>query len=193
MKPLDEQIVEYYNSLVKAGSIPNVTSPVDLEWMKRQRILEGRKFLNIRFGSLTVDSILGEETYLAKANSVILQIYSNSDYQLLPQLANLLALECSTMLEEDNLIYQKYASLNSEIAIPIFELSKRKLPTFTTFSTIWKLPTKQLEEIHGHITSEVFQQDRYLFYFCEYVQKTALHVLEEAFEEIKKEVENKTK
>lgn len=193
MQPLDEQLVEYYNSLIKSGSIRDVTSSVDLEWMKRQRILKGRHFLNVRFGSLTVDNILGEEANLAKAESIIFQIYSKSDYKLLPELANLLASECKAMLEKENLVWQKYASLDCKIDVPIFELSKRTLPTFTPFVTIRQLPTKQLEEINDHVTTQTFQDDRYLFYFCEYLQKTVFHVLEEAFEEIKKEVEKKTK
>lgn len=193
MQPLNEQLVEYYNSLIKSGTIRDVIFPVDLEWMKRQRILKDRHFLNVRFGSLTVDSILGEEAGLAKADRIIFQIYSKSNYKLLPELANLLASECKAMLEEENLVWQKYASLDCKIDVPIFELSKRALPTFTPFATIWQLPTKQLEEIHDHTTTQTFQDDRYLFYFCEYLQKSVFHVLEEAFEEIKKEVEKKTK
>lgn len=55
---IEERIVTYYNDLIKNNVIAG-KAPVTLDWMKRQRILEGRDELNFRFGHVVVDSILG--------------------------------------------------------------------------------------------------------------------------------------
>ena len=189
MKTLNEQLVDYYNSMVNMGS------PVDLAWLKRQRIVTGRQFLNVRFGSATVDSILGEKSYLAKAEDIILPyLYANDPYyHKLPELATLLALECKTMLEKENPVFQKYSSLDSNIAIPIFKFLKKSISFLESFSaTTMQISIQQLNEVNAFISPEIFENNCNLYLFCEYLQESAFYVLEIAFEEIKEEVQKKT-
>lgn len=85
MQNIAEKIIDYYNNEINKSS-----KPVTLEWLKRQRIVEGRIFLDLKFGYGNINNILGECTYLAKAENMLLDIPCSSNYEQLPQIASLL-------------------------------------------------------------------------------------------------------
>lgn len=193
MQTLEEKLVEYYNSLIEKGNIPNLDKPVTFEWLKTRRIVPEREELNLRFGSLVVDNILGEKSYLARAEDMILTVQTTEDYSLLPNIACMLAWECETILDAENPIRQKYASFDFRIPIPIFEVSGNELD-FVTLQSIQKEVTlDQLKLINYHVNANEFQNNYNRYFFFKYVLKITFHILETAFEEIKKEVEEKTK
>ena len=141
---------------------------------------------------------LEEKSYLARAENMILNVQTTEDYSLLPNIAYMLAWECETILDAENPIRQKYESLDFRIPIPMFEVSSNELD-FVTLKSIQKEVTiDQLKLLNYHVNTchtiaNKFQHNYSRYFFFEYVLKVSFHVLKTAFEEIKKEVEEKTK
>lgn len=190
MKTIAEQIVDYYNKEInKSGT------PVTLEWLRRQRIIERRVDLNIKFGQDSVDTFLGKITYLAEAGEFLNDIeYRYCNYKSLPKIASLLSKECKTVLEAKNPIREKYSYLEFRIPIPFFNsISSSKL-SFTNFESPSEryIPVSMLDTIYNSY-AETFKTNPCLCFFYEYLQKAAYHSLKIAFDEIKAEVIKVTK
>ena len=103
---IEERVVTYYNDLIKNNVISG-KAPVTLDWMKRQRILEGRSELDIRFGYATVDRVLGEKTPLAKAKHYLNEVCTNKKYELIPKISHLLAEEVHVSLQPNSSIRER--------------------------------------------------------------------------------------
>ncbi len=114
---IKERIVTYYNDLIKNNVITG-KAPVTLEWMKRQRILEGRDELDIRFGHVVVDRIIGKKTPLAKAEQYLNEVRNNHKYELLPEIAKLLAKEYNTIVQPEYPSRDPYSEVNYRLLIP---------------------------------------------------------------------------
>lgn len=185
MNTIAEQIVDFYNNEINESG-----EPVTLEWLKRQRIVEGRANLNYQFGHDAVDSTLGEITYLAKAEDMLGRVKLSSKYQLLPQIACFLSWECDTMLDSENPIREKYSSLDSNIPIVFYDskTSDEELSFLDFQNPIQKqIPINMLNTIYNSCMHT--STNPCLCYFYEYLQKVAYHSLKIAFDEIKVEVE----
>lgn len=189
-KDLDEKMVDYYNSLIEKGDVTCSKKTVTLEWLKRQQIVEGRDLLNIEFGYVVVDDILGKKSSLAEAEDMLSRL--SSDNSSLPNIACLLAAECKEILEEGNPVREKYSSLDSKISITTFEFPAESSTCFSLFPNEQQISIEHLKEIVNLINEEKYC-NRCCYDFLEYLQKAAIRVLETAFEEIKKEVEAKTR
>ncbi len=180
-----ERLVTYYNSLIKNNVIAG-EAPVTLEWMKRQRILEGREELDIRFGSAVVDSVLGEKTPLAKAKQHLNEIRKYNKYELLPKIACLLAEECTTVLKSDNPIRMKYYSLSKSIPIPAVELKGIEI----TLSSLLNITEKQitiegLKNLNSYFSDNTRDVNPFELCVFEYLQKITYFALVIYFKEIK--------
>lgn len=191
IKNIEERIVTYYNDLIKNNVIAG-KAPVTLEWMKRQRILEGRDELNFRFGHEVVDSILGKKTPLAKAEHYLKAVHKHDAYNLLPEIACLLAEECTTMLPPNNSTREIYKSLKQKVEIQIIDLTfyniyidSIKNETFTRSISIPQLKylTKERCSNTGNLTACTIN------YMCECVY----FALVDAFNNVKEAVQNVVK
>ena len=145
---IEERVVTYYNNLIKNNVISG-TAPVTIDWMKRQRILEGRSELDIRFGYATVDRILGEKTPLAKAKHYLNEVCTNQKYELLPKISQLLAEEVNVSLPPNNSIREKYTCLAKEITIQINQINDKEILLSKTLyhTASKKQPNSELEQI----------------------------------------------
>lgn len=187
-----ERLVTYYNDLIKNNVISGESS-VTLEWMKRQRILEGRSELDIRFGHITVDSVLGEKTPLAKAEQYLNEVRENNKYELLPKIARLLSEECITMLPPNNSIRRIYESLNEEINIQIIEFNRyydivpMHIPKQTVYISISVLNLEMLTKDLSSKATNLFECSSN--YLCECTYYTLVSI----FIKIKQAVEALTK
>lgn len=185
-----EKIVNYYNMEInKSGEL------VTLDWLKRQRIVEGRDFLDLQFGHEVVNKILGEFTFLAKAEEMLSEVEYNFDYKLLSEIARFLAWECDTILDSENPIREKYSSLEYSIPIPFYDSksSNEELSFMDLQNPIQKsIPTNMLDSISTVLT-ETSKNNPCRCFFFEYLQNVAYHSLKIAFEEIRAEVEKVTK
>ena len=190
MKTIAEQIVDYYNKEINKSS-----KPVTLEWLKRQRIVEGRIYLDIHFGHVSVNTTLGELSYLAKADEWLTEISCTSEYKLLPQIASFLTYECDTVLDSDNPIREKYTSLMYRIPITFYcnIKSDEELSFKDLLNPIPKyIPIDLLSKIY-YSYEDTLKKNPCRCFFYQYLQKAAFHSLQLAFEEIKAEVEKITK
>lgn len=168
---------------------------VTLDWLKRQRIVKGRDFLDLQFGHVTVNEILGDITFLAKAEEMLSEVAYNSDYKLLPEIAHFLAWECDTILDSENPIREKYSSLEYSIPIPFYDSKTpdEDLSFMVLQNPIQKcIPTNMLNSI-SIISVETSQTNPCRCFFFDYLQKAAYHSLTIAFKEIRAEVEKVTK
>lgn len=185
-----ENIVNYYNMEInKSGEL------VTLDWLKRQRIVEGRDFLDLQFGHEVVNEILGEFTFLAKAEEMLSEVEYNSDYKLLSNIAHMLSWECDTVLEDENPIREKYSSLEYSIPIPFYESKTpdEELSFMDLQNPIQKnIPTNMLDSI-STVLMETSKNNPCRCFFFQYIQKAAYHSLTIAFKEIRAEVEKVTK
>ncbi|MCI8344923.1 MAG: hypothetical protein HFJ42_02970 [Clostridia bacterium] len=184
---IEERVVTYYNDLIKNNVISG-KAPVTLDWMKRQRILEGRSELDIRFGYATVDRVLGEKTPLAKAKHYLNEVCTNKKYELIPKISHLLAEEVHVSLQPNSSIREKYTSLDKEINIQVNQINDKEIfLSNTLYHTVSKiLPISELEQIIYLLktacsTGPVFFNEYFLFYIieCAYISLLV------AFEEIK--------
>lgn len=192
---IEERVLAYYNDLVKNNVIPG-EAPVTLEWMKRQRILEGRGELDIRFGHVVVDSILGEKTPLAKAEHYLAAVRKYNKYELLSKIAQLLAEECKKMLGTDNIAYRKYSCLDSYVLLDIIDIKGSNVNLVSMINTSRKSITPfEMECIsnfisaHNNINDEEFSDVCFGIYILNLVYST----LSKAFNEIRNQVECITK
>lgn len=192
MKTIEERLLKYYNDLIKHNVIV-ANGPVTLEWLKRQRIVEGRKELDLRFGSTVVDSVLGEKTFLAKAADMLSEVEDRGSYELLPNIACMLSWECDTMLGSENPIREKYACLDYRIPTPVFEISGNELYLPTLHSVEKDIPIDVLKKIPIFLFNNAVARDSLQAYYFEYLQKSAFLVLQTAFKEIRAEVESTAK
>lgn len=192
MKTIEERLLTYYNDLIKHNVIV-VDGPVTLDWLKRQRIVEGRKELELRFGKVTVDDILGEKTFLAKAEDMLQQVQDKGKYELLPSIACFLSWECDTVLDSENPIREKYGPFDCRIPLPIAEIPDEEL-SFPTLHFVEKeVPIDILKKIPIILSNQTFQENPFKVIFFQSLQQSAFYVLKDAFEEIKKEVQLITK
>lgn len=192
MKTIEERLLEYYNDLIKHNVIV-ANGPATLEWLKRQRIVEGRKELDLRFGSTVVDSVLGEKTFLAKAADMLAEVEDKGSYELLPDIACMLSWECDTMLDSENPIWENYACLDQRIPTPIFKVPDSEL-SFPALRSVEKdIPIDLLKKIPIFLSNNAVARNSFKAYYFEYLQKSALLVLQTAFKEIRAEVESMTK
>lgn len=185
MKTIAEQIVDCYKEINKSGK------PVTLEWLRRQRIVKGRTYLDIQFGHDVVNNILGELTFLAKADELLTEVEYASKYQLLPQIANFLSYECDTVLDVDNPIREKYSSLQYRITIPFYCDSKpNEEISFMDILNVKEkyIPTDLLSKFH-YSYENTFKTDPCRCFFYQYLQNVSFYSLKLAFEEIRAEVE----
>lgn len=190
---IEERILAYYNDLIKNNVISG-QAPVTLEWLRRQRIVEGRSELDIRFGHVVVDSVLGEKTPLAKAEHYLVAVRKYGKYELLPEIARLLAKECTTMLQSDDPIRIKYSSLNRSIPIPAIELKGVEI----TLSSLLNISEKQitiegLKNLNSYFSTNALNVNPFELCFFEYLQKITYFSLVNCFKEIKETVEAITK
>lgn len=187
MKTLEERLLTYYNDLIKHNVIV-VDGPVTLDWLKRQRIVEGRKELELRFGKVTVDDIIGKKTFLAKAEDMLQKVQDKGSYELLPTIACFLSWECDTVLDSENPIREKYGSFDFHVPVPIYNIPDKELyfPTLCTFEK--EIPIQVLKTISAYFSNMDFHSNPYRSLFLQYIQQTTFYVLKDAFEEIKKEV-----
>lgn len=190
---IEERILAYYNDLIKNNVISG-QAPVTLEWLRRQRIVEGRSELDIRFGHVVVDSVLGEKTPLAKAEHYLVAVRKYGKYELLPEIARLLAKECTTMLQSDDPIRIKYSSLNRSIPIPAIELKGVEI----TLSSLLNISKKQitiegLKNLNSYFSTNALNVNPFELCFFEYLQKITYFSLVNCFKEIKETVEAITK
>lgn len=192
MKTIAARLLRYYNDLIKHNVIV-ASGPVTLEWLKRQRIVEGRKELDLRFGSTVVDSVLGEKTFLAKAADMLSEVENRGSYELLPNIASMLSWECDTMLGSENPIREKYTCLDHRISISIFEIPDYELYLPTLQSVEKDIPIDVLEKIPIFLFNNVVARNSLQAYYFEYLQKSAFLVLQTAFKEIRAEVESTAK
>lgn len=192
MKTIEERLLTYYNDLIKHNVIV-VDVPVTLDCLKRQRIVEGRKELELRFGKVTVDNIIGEKTFLAKAEDMLQQVQDKGSYELLPSIACFLSWECDTMLESENPVRRKYESFDHRLPIPIPEISEKEFFFPTLRFTEKEVSIDVLKTISIHLSSEEFYGNPFNLTFFQYLQQSAFFVLKDAFREIKKEVQSITK
>lgn len=184
---IEERILAYYNDLIKNNVISG-QAPVTLEWLRRQRIVEGRSELDIRFGHVVVDSVLGEKTPLAKAEHYLVAVRKYGKYELLPEVARLLAKECNISLPPNSSIREKYYSLDREITIQINQINDIEISLSNVlYNTVSKiLPISELEQITFLLktacsTGPVFFNQSFLVY----ITKCTYNALLVAFEEIK--------
>lgn len=186
---IEERIVTYYNDLIKNNVIAG-KAPITLEWMKHQRILEGRDELEIRFGHLVVDNILGEKTPLAKVQDYLEDIRKCKKYELLPTIAQLLAKECDSTLSPNDPIRKKYISLKTEITFPTIELNDEEIDLDNVFKPISykKISILQLEKLISFLNTVHCNHNVVYFhtYFLVYIRECIYFALANAFEEIKK-------
>ncbi len=186
-----ERLVTYYNDLIKNNVIAGEAS-VTLEWMKRQRILEGRNELDLRFGSVTVDSVLGEKTPLAKAEQYLVDVRKYNKYELLPTIASLLAKECNTMLGTDNIARKKYSSLGYCVTIPTIDIKSVQITLSGMLNTSDRKVTldslkyiSSFISMHNNVTDDYYSD----VCFCIYIMNVVYITLSKAFNEIKEQVE----
>lgn len=192
-----EKLVAYYNDLIKNNVIAG-EAPVTLEWLRKQRIVEGRGELDIRFGHVTVDNILGEKTPLAKAEQYLNFVQKYDEYDLLTTIASLLVEECTTMLQPDNSIREKYSSLYKEITISTTEIKSEEFSLPDIFPIIYKkisiLEVHRLNNFLKSLDEDYFLKTGYSnAYFLIYIRECIYDALVIAFREIKKEVETVVK
>lgn len=179
-----ESVLSYYNDLIKNNVIPG-KAPVTLEWLRRQRIVEGRNKLDIRFGHKTVNSILGEKTPLAKAEQYLNEVRNNNKYELLPQIAKLIAEESNISLPANSSIKEKYSFLNEKITIQISQIDSSEI--CLSNALVGKiLLISELEKITSLL--KAVDSSRIVYfnkYFLVYISECAYLSLLVAFEEIK--------
>lgn len=191
-----ERLVTYYNNLIKNNVIAG-EAPVTLEWLRRQRIVEGRSELDIRFGYITVDKVLGEKTPLAKAEQYLYEAHHRDKYELLPEIAQLLSEECTSMLTPDNPVRIKYASLKTEITFPTVEILDEEINLKNVFrpNSNKKISISQLEELISFIPTVHCNHNIIYFriYFYTYLRECVYFALANAFKEIKETVIATTK
>ncbi len=187
---IEERLVTYYNDLVKNNVIPGKT-PVTLEWLRRQRIVEGRNELDIRFGYETVNSVLGEKTPLAKAEQYLNEVRNDGKYELLPEIAKLLAKECTEMLGSDNVARLKYSSLDKYVSIHIVDIPDTSITLgdmlFTSRKEIQLYTLVCINNFiskHNNINDSEYSDVCFSIYIRELVYITLL----EAFNEIREQV-----
>lgn len=192
---IEERVLAYYNDLVKNNVIPG-EAPVTLEWMKRQRILEGRGELDIRFGHITVDSVLGEKTPLAKAEHYLAAVRKYNKYELLPKIAQLLVEECKKMLGKDNIAYRKYYYLDRYIILDIIDIKGANVNLGSMIDTSRKSITpyemkciSNFISAHNNINDAEFSDVCFGIYIMSLVYTT----LSKAFDEIRYQIECITK
>lgn len=202
---IEERIVTYYNDLIKNNVIVG-KAPVTIEWMKHQRILEGRSELDIRFGHVVVDSILGEKTPLAKAEEYLGEIRENSKYELLPKIALLFYDEYIQVLKgkfpnhsiHKEYKYYKYGFYNEFVVIQFHDIP---------FSIIYfndvsdqeliqsrRVAINDLSYINNFILQHNNLNDKNYFNACmyTYIREIVYIALVNDFNEIKK-IEDKLK
>lgn len=192
---IEERLVTYYNDLVKNNVIPG-KAPITLEWLKRQRIVEGRNELDIRFGHETVNKVLGEKTPLAKAEQYLNEVRDDGKYELLPEIAKLLAKECTEMLGSDNVARRKYSSLDKYVSIHIVDIPDTSITLgdmlFTSRKEIQLYTLVYINNFifkHNNINDSEYSDVCFSIYIRELVYITLL----EAFNEISKQVDYITK
>lgn len=193
---IEERIVTYYNDLIKNNVIAG-KAPVTLEWMKRQRILEGREELEIRFDSVVINDIFGKKTPLAQAEHYLKAVHKYDSYNLLPKIACLLAEECTTMLALNDPIRKKYISLKTQITFPTIVVTNEEINLDTVFKPIAykKISILQLEKLISFLSTVHCNHNVVYFhtYFLFYIRECIYFALANAFEQIKKAVESMTK
>lgn len=192
---IEERLVTYYNDLVKNNVIPG-KAPITLEWLKRQRIVEGRNELDIRFGHETVNKVLGEKTPLAKAEQYLNEVRDDGKYELLPEIAKLLAKECTEMLGSDNVARRKYSSLDKYVSIHIVDIPDTSITLgdmlFTSRKEIQLYTLVCINNFifkHNNINDSEYSDVCFSIYIRELVYITLL----EAFNEISKQIDYITK
>lgn len=195
MKTIEERLLTYYNDLIEHHVIV-LDGSVTLDWLKRQRIVEGRKELELRFGKVTVDNILGEKTFLAKAEDMLLEVQEKGSYKFLPTIACFLSWECDTVLDSENPIREKYGSFDFRIPLPIPKIPGKEL-NFSTLDFMEKEITidtlKRICILFSNEEAQNFHCHPFKLAFFRYLQQCTFYVLKDAFEEIKKEVQSVTK
>lgn len=198
---IEERVVTYYNDLIKNNVISG-KAPVTLDWMKRQRILEGRAELDIRFGHVVIDNILGKKTHLANAEYMLNEAYSNGKLEFkknitLSAIALELYFECSFTLDLKNPVRQKYSHLDRGITIPVFENTLFTFNGSRYHKDIFHCSSSEkfvsfIELSHIDINID-FINSPYRSLFLMYIQYACYYSLRSAFFEIKSAVEDLTK
>lgn len=188
-----ERLVTYYNDLIKNNVIPG-EAPVTLEWLRRQRIVEGRNELDIRFGHVIVNEVLGEKTPLTKAEHYLTDVRKYNKYELLPEIACLLAEECNTMLKSDDPIRIKYSSLSKSIPILTIEFKGVEI----SLSSLLNITEKQitiegLKNLSNYFSANTKDINPFELCFFEYLQQITYFTLVDFFKEIKEYVGTITK
>ena len=176
-------IISYYNA-----TINKCNKPVSFNWIKRQRIIKGRDELNNRFGENIINYILGEKTYLAKVEDMLLEVEKDLNFSLLPHIGYMLYLECNEMLEEENPVRQKYSSLNKKISLPILKVYHKYLNSLL-LSCKNEISYGDLKFIQNYLSE---YDDPFYNVIYDGVQVSVYLYLKIAFEEIRKEVESIT-
>lgn len=190
MKTIEEKMVDYYNKEInKSGH------PVTLEWLKRQRIVERRVYLELHYGKTCVDQILGEYSFLANAESMLSEISYASKYELLPDISCALYAECNAILDAENPVRKKYDCLKDTIPIIFYtsSLSDSGLSYLDILSPTTKQVSHEMFHKLYHSYAETFKENPCLAAFFQYLQKVAYYSLQTAFNEIRAEVEKTTK
>jgi len=187
MKTIEERLLTYYNHLIEHHVIV-LDGSVTLDWLKRQRIVEGRKELELRFGKVTVNDILGQKTFLAKAEDMLLEVQEKGNFELLPNIACFLSWECDTVLDSENPIREKYGSFDFRVPVPIYNIPEKELYFPTLCVPEEEIPIQVLKTISAYFSNMDFHSNPYRSLFLQYIQQTTFYVLKDAFEEIKKEV-----
>lgn len=173
-------IISYYNATINKGN-----KPISFNWLKRQRIIKGREKLNNRFGERVIDFILGEKTYLANAEDMLLEVEKNLNFNLLPYIGYMLYLECNEMLEEENPVRQKYSSLNKKISLPILKVYRKYLNSLL-LTCEDEISYEDLKFIENYLSE---YGDPFYNVLYSGVQASVFLYLKAAFEEIRREVE----
>lgn len=186
MKTIAETLLEYYNSHIATDG------PVTLDWLKRQRIVKNRYQLNLAFGSAVVDSVLGRKNFLAEAEEMLKEVEEKGKLALLPRIAHFLAYECDTMLDIENPIREKYTTLSYRIPVPVFS-SMEEFYFPNLHSENMDISPDSLSSMSIFLSHADVDTNPFKVEFFMYLQKSAFHVLKTAFEEIRNEVEAKTK
>ena len=189
------RIVTYYNNLIDNNVIAG-TSPVTLDWMRQQRILEGRKELNLRFGYAIVDSVLGEPTSLAIAKQYLDEVHDNRKYELLPEVARLLADECTKMLEKDNIASRKYSYLAQYVSLDVIDIESYHVNLYSMLNFSFKVITPhEMKCISNFISKHNNIDDEEYCDVCFgiYIMNLVYTELNNAFNEIKEQIECITK
>lgn len=186
METIADKLLDYYNSHISTDE------PVTLDWLRRQRIVKGRKQLNIAFGSEVVNNVLGRKTFLAEAGDLLEEVEEKGKFDLLPRIANFLSYECDLVLDMDDPIREKYTNLCFRIPVPLFSSGKELY--FPNLQQVnMDISPNSLVAVSVYLSQADTDTNLFKVEFFMYLQKCAFHVLKTAFEEIRNEVDTLTK